>query len=48
MGTLIVGGVLFIIVGFVITTMVRDKRKGKSLQCGCDCSKCSGHCSQYK
>lgn len=44
MGTVIVGGILIVIVGAVIASMIRDKKKGKSLQCGCDCSRCSGHC----
>ncbi|MGN0343077.1 MAG: FeoB-associated Cys-rich membrane protein [Roseburia sp.] len=44
MGTFIVLGILILIVIAVIASMVRDKKKGKSLQCGCDCSRCGGHC----
>lgn len=46
MGTVVVGAVLLIIVGSVIYSMIRDKKSGKSLQCGCDCKNCSGHCGQ--
>lgn len=45
MGTIVVGAILVVIVGFIIAGMVRDKKNGKSLQCGGDCSKCGGHCS---
>lgn len=44
MGTFIVLGILILIVIAVIASMVRDKKKGKSLQCGGDCSRCGGHC----
>lgn len=44
--TIIVGVVLLGAVALVIRSMVKDKKKGKSLQCGCDCSKCGGHCSR--
>ena len=44
MVTCIVGLILAGIVGLVIYSMVRDKKKGKSLQCGCDCKHCGGHC----
>lgn len=45
MGTVIVLAVLTGIVAWVIRSMVRDKKNGKSLQCGGDCKKCGGHCS---
>ncbi len=45
MATCIVGLILAGIVGLVIYSMARDKKKGKSLQCGCDCKHCGGHCS---
>ena len=48
MGNLIVGAVLIAAVAFVIRGMVRDKKNGKSLQCGCGCSHCSGHCTESK
>ena len=44
MGTIIVIIVLAIIVALIIRSMVKDKKAGKSLQCGGDCSKCGGHC----
>ncbi len=44
MGTAIVLIALAGIVAFVIRGMIRDKKKGKSLQCGGDCSRCGGHC----
>lgn len=45
MGTFIVGGLLILIVAFIISRMVKAKKQGKSIQCGCDCSHCSGHCN---
>lgn len=44
MGTLITGLLLAGAVALAIRSMVRDKKGGKSLQCGADCSHCSGHC----
>ncbi len=41
-GTIIVLVILFIIVALVIISMIKAKKQGKSLQCGCDCSKCNG------
>ena len=43
MGTAVVGLLLIIVVSQVIRSMIRDKKNGKSLQCGCDCKHCSGH-----
>ena len=43
-GTVIVGVILIVLVALIIASMVRDKKRGKSLQCGGDCSKCKGHC----
>ncbi|MDE7207792.1 MAG: FeoB-associated Cys-rich membrane protein [Lachnospiraceae bacterium] len=45
MGTLITGVVLIIIVVFVIRSMIRDKKAGKSLQCGGNCKNCGRHCN---
>jgi hypothetical protein len=42
MGTVIVGAVLVIIVALAVYSMVKDKKNGKSLQCGGDCSQCKG------
>lgn len=44
LGTAVVALVLVCIVALVIISMVRDKKKGKSLQCGGDCKHCGGHC----
>ena len=45
MGTVIVGGVLLVIVGLIIKSMIHDKKSGKSIQCGGDCKHCGGgHC----
>lgn len=44
MGTFIAGIVLLIVVALAIRSMVRDKKAGKSLQCGGDCKNCGGHC----
>lgn len=44
MGTFIAGIVLFIVIALAIRSMIRDKKAGKSLQCGGDCKNCSGHC----
>lgn len=44
MGTLVVGLVLIGVVGLIIKGMIRDKKNGKSIQCGGDCSHCGGHC----
>lgn len=42
MGTVIVGAVLVIIIALAVYSMVKDKKNGKSLQCGGDCSRCKG------
>lgn len=44
MGTWIVGLALAAIVVLVIRSMIRDKKNGKSIQCGGDCKYCGGHC----
>lgn len=44
MGTAIVLTVVVIGVILAVRSMVRDKKQGKSLQCGCDCKNCSGGC----
>ena len=40
MGTIIVGAVLLLVVGLAVRSMIRDKKAGKSLQCGGDCKNC--------
>ncbi len=43
MATAIVGGVLLLVVGAVVYSMIRDRKKGKSVcSCGGDCSHCKG------
>lgn len=44
MGTAIVLVILVTVVGMIIRSMVKDKKAGKSLQCGKNCKHCSGHC----
>ncbi|MDE7210507.1 MAG: FeoB-associated Cys-rich membrane protein [Lachnospiraceae bacterium] len=48
MGTAVVLVVLAGIVAMVIRSMVRDKKAGKSLQCGGNCTACGGHCHAQK
>lgn len=45
MGTFLVLAVLAGIVALIIRSMARDKKMGKSLHCGGECSHCGGHCS---
>lgn len=45
MGTIIVGIIVFGCAGLAIRRMVKDKKAGKSIQCGCDCEHCGG-CSR--
>ncbi len=44
MGTFIVGAALVLGVGMIIRNMIRDKKQGKSIQCGGECKHCGGHC----
>ena len=44
MGTIGVLAVLAGVVTLIIRNMVRDVKAGKSIQCGCDCKHCGGHC----
>lgn len=43
-GTLIVAGILVVVVGLVIRKMILDKKNGKSIQCGGNCSNCGRNC----
>lgn len=43
-GTIGVGAVLLAVIAGITAGLVRDKKNGKSLQCGGDCSKCGGGC----
>lgn len=42
LGTVIVAGIVLLLVGLVVWKMIKDKKNGKSIQCGGDCSKCKG------
>lgn len=42
MGTIAVAAGLAAIVGLIIHSMIKDKKNGKSIQCGGDCGKCKG------
>lgn len=46
-GSVIAGAVLLGIVAIAVCSMISDKKKGKSLQCGGDCKHCGGHCGYY-
>lgn len=42
MGTAIVLVIVAAAVAFAVRSMIKDKKSGKSLQCGGDCSRCGG------
>ena len=44
MGTVVVAAVLVLLIGLAVRSMIKDKKNGKSLQCGGDCKHCGGHC----
>lgn len=44
MGTIIVLGILAGVVALIVRGMIKDKKSGKSIQCGSDCKHCGGHC----
>lgn len=44
MGTIIVGIIVLAIVAAAVMSMIKDKKSGKSIQCGGDCRHCGGHC----
>ncbi|MFR3728971.1 FeoB-associated Cys-rich membrane protein [Lacrimispora sp.] len=45
MGTFVVLMVVIGVVALIIKGMIRDKKNGKSIQCGVSCEHCGGHCS---
>jgi hypothetical protein len=47
MGTIIVGLILLVIVGLIVRSILKDKRKGKS-SCGCGCANCTMHCQSHQ
>ena len=44
MGTVVVGIIVAGVVALAVRSMVRDKKNGKSIQCGGDSKNCGGHC----
>lgn len=44
MGTYIVGFIVFGGLALAVYNLVKDKKKGKSIQCGQDCKHCGGGC----
>lgn len=42
MGTVVVLAVVVLGVGFAVRSMIKDKKQGKSIQCGGDCKHCGG------
>lgn len=44
MGTAVVGFILFMVIYLIVRSMIKDKKAGKSIQCGGDCKHCGGHC----
>lgn len=44
MGTIITGIIVTGIAGLAVYSMVRDRKNGKSVQCGGNCASCKGHC----
>lgn len=45
MGTVTVGLLVAAAAALAVRSIVRNKKRGKSLQCGGDCSRCGRHCS---
>ena len=44
MGTIVVSLVILGIVVLIVRNMIKVRRQGKSVQCGCDCAHCGGRC----
>ena len=44
MGTVVVLAILAGVVALIVRKMIKDKKNGKSIQCGGVCSHCGGHC----
>ena len=44
MGTFIIGIIVLALAALAVRSMVKDKKSGKSVQCGNDCKHCGGHC----
>lgn len=48
MGTIVVLAILLVIIALIIRSMYKDKKAGKSIQCGGQCKTCGGYCHQVK
>lgn len=44
MGTAVVAVLVIVMTAAAVRSMVKDKKNGKSIQCGGDCKHCGGHC----
>ena len=44
MGTVVVLAILAGVVALIVRKMIKDKRNGKTHQCGCDFRHCGSHC----
>ena len=44
MGPVVVLAILAGVVALIVRKMIKDKKNGKSIHCGGDCSHCGGHC----
>lgn len=42
MGTVVVLAIVILAVGLAVRSMIKDKKQGKSIQCGGDCKHCGG------
>lgn len=47
LGTLLISAVLIAIVTFIIISLIRQKKRGKS-SCGCNCAHCALHGQCHK
>lgn len=46
MGTLIAGIIVAGVIAIAVKSLAKDKKNGKSIQCGGDCKHCGGHCGK--
>lgn len=46
MATYVIGGIVFLLMGLAIYSMVKAKKSGKS-GCGCGCDSCGAHCHDH-
>lgn len=44
MGTFVTGAAVICVVALIIKGMIKDKKQGKSIQCGGECKHCGGRC----